>query len=222
MFHNIHDQFLEYLKKEEKSLDQKKDSDLEKHHIIPLHDGGTKYGQTILCTAKNHTLAHYYRFLIYKKRGDFVAFRMRWDQKIGKRDRALLAVTKNKSLKQLFWSSEWQRQQGKKGGLIGGSKNTKAQLAARQKVGLTYGQKNGSSNASENLKIMLSKKIIWVYKCKDQPDKEIAIDPLESASAVIDTLTKYSNKNIVKSSFMKVFHGTRPQMYGWSIKFVYL
>lgn len=71
----IYKQFLDYLKNEEKYLDKSKD--YEKHHILPLHDGGSKRGPVILCTAKNHTLAHYYRFLTYGQKGDYVAFTMR-------------------------------------------------------------------------------------------------------------------------------------------------
>lgn len=32
---------------------------LEKHPILPLHDGGKKDGPVVLCSAKHHTLAHY-------------------------------------------------------------------------------------------------------------------------------------------------------------------
>jgi hypothetical protein len=60
----IYEQFITYLKKAETFLNRK-DKNLEKHHIIPLHDGGKKDGETILCTSKQHTLAHYYRYLTY-------------------------------------------------------------------------------------------------------------------------------------------------------------
>jgi hypothetical protein len=36
---NIYDQFLDYLKTKQVAL-YKKEKDLEKHHILPLHDGG--------------------------------------------------------------------------------------------------------------------------------------------------------------------------------------
>ena len=77
----IYEQFIEYLKREETKLN-KNDFNLEKHHILPLHDGGCKTGPIIICTINNHTLAHYYRYLAYKQKGDFVAFSMRWNQKI--------------------------------------------------------------------------------------------------------------------------------------------
>jgi hypothetical protein len=64
------------LKQVEKNLDLKT-KNLEKHHILPLHAGGLKSGQTVLCTSKNHTLAHYYRHLIYHEKGDYVAYQMR-------------------------------------------------------------------------------------------------------------------------------------------------
>jgi hypothetical protein len=39
---------------------------------------------------------------------------MRWSQKTGSTKRALLAVEKNKQLKNLFWDVKWQSEQGKK------------------------------------------------------------------------------------------------------------
>lgn len=79
---NIYDQFIKYLKKEEKKLNklnkkERQDKNLEKHHILPLHDKGKRKGPIILCTSKNHTLAHYYRYLAFKQNGDLVAFQMR-------------------------------------------------------------------------------------------------------------------------------------------------
>jgi hypothetical protein len=79
---NIYYQFIDYLKKEEKKLN-KNHKNLEKHHIVPLHDGGKKNGSIVLCTTKNHTLAHYYRYLAFRQKGDYIAFIMRWNQKIG-------------------------------------------------------------------------------------------------------------------------------------------
>ena len=66
---------------------------------------------------------------------------MRWNQKIGLKERSLLSIKKNKKLGNTFWNSEWQSTQGskKKGGKIGGSKNTRKQYEARQKVGKEYG-----------------------------------------------------------------------------------
>lgn len=43
---------------------------------------------------------------------------MRWNQKIGLKERSLLAVEKHKKLKKLFWDPKWQSTQGKKGGRI--------------------------------------------------------------------------------------------------------
>ena len=110
---NIYKQFIQYLKKEEKKLDFS-NKNLEKHHILSLHAGGLKEGPVIICNAKNHTLAHYYRYLAFKETGDLVAFQMRWNQKIGVKERASLAVKKNKELKNIFWDPNWQSIQGKK------------------------------------------------------------------------------------------------------------
>jgi hypothetical protein len=50
----IYEQFIEYLKTKEKNLDLN-NKNLEKHHILPLHTGGKKDGEVVLCTFKDHT-----------------------------------------------------------------------------------------------------------------------------------------------------------------------
>ena len=70
---NIYEQFIKYLKVEEKTLNLK-NKNLEKHHVLPLHSGGLKHREIVMCTSKNHTLAHYYRYLVYKEKGDLIAF----------------------------------------------------------------------------------------------------------------------------------------------------
>ena len=48
---NIYEQFIKYLKKEEKKLNLK-EKNLEKHDILPLHAGGKKESPVVLCTEK--------------------------------------------------------------------------------------------------------------------------------------------------------------------------
>ena len=127
-YKNIYTQYIGYLKTEEKKT-KDKNLDLEKHHIIPLHDGGKKDGEIVLYPDSIHlplsllsfgSKGHYYRYLAYSQKGDMVAFSMRWNQKLGLNQRALLAIEQNKKRKNLFWDPNWQRKQGKKGGKKGG------------------------------------------------------------------------------------------------------
>lgn len=116
---NIYEEFIEYLKDQEIKLNLKdkylkKNSNLEKHHILPFHAGGSNEGPVVICTSKNHILAHHYRYLTCKEKGDLIAFQMRSNQKTGIKERSLLAVEKNRELKNTFWDSEWQSKQGKK------------------------------------------------------------------------------------------------------------
>ena len=80
---------------------------------------------------------------------------MRWNQKIGSTERSLLAVEKNKKLKNLFWNKEWQSNQGEKSSINqkknkklfydskwqseqakkAGLKNTEKQQKTRKKLG---------------------------------------------------------------------------------------
>jgi hypothetical protein len=65
-----------------------------------LHDGGSKKGLVVLCTAQNHTLAHYYRFLTYAELGDKVYFQMRKHRQLSAFDRSRLGIEKMKKNKQ--------------------------------------------------------------------------------------------------------------------------
>jgi len=94
---------MDHLKQlEKKGFTKTEKLNLEKHHILPYHDKGTKNGPVVICTFKNHTLAHYYRYLSYKQKGDLTAFLMRWDQRMGVKQKALLGVATLKKKKCVF------------------------------------------------------------------------------------------------------------------------
>ena len=202
----------------------KQNGSYEKHHILPLHDGGLKNGPTVLCSSQEHTLAHYYRYLAYRQRGDLVAYKMRWNQKLSLSERSQLAVEKNKQLKNTFWNSEWQSIQGQKGGSKGGSVNSIKQFKAQQKIGKKYGRKTGQNNASKNLKKLLSKEITWVYSTtNNQEIKKVTIKPQQSFANVIAILNQQGTQKIKNpATFYKIMHGKRKKLYGWSIFFVKL
>lgn len=216
----IYKHYIKFLKKLEKTYGFKMIG-LEKHHILPLHDGGKKDGPVVLCTAKHHTLAHYYRYLSYGQIGDRVAYKMCWSQTMTARDRSALSVEKRQRLKIIFWNADWQSEQGKKGGSISGVKGTLKQTNARQKVGLRFGLRNDMKNQSKYLKIMLTKTTIWGYKSKSgAKEVQISIPRQKTFSDLISILqsnTVDSGILINKPSFYKVIHGTRKQIYGWRL-----
>lgn len=207
---DIYTQFIEYLKSLEKAGFDSKES-IEKHHVFPKHAGGSLSGEVVLCSAKNHVLAHFYRFLAYREKVDWVCYSMRNGQKMTSGERSLLGVEKMKKLGMNFWNSEWQREQGKKGGKIGGLKKTSKQFAARSKVGL--------KNQSLFLKKILSKEMVWLYKNK-QTFFFLTILPQKSISDLVTILqlnTPMSTKKMDKSSFNKILYRMRSQLYGWRL-----
>lgn len=146
---DIYEQFIAHLLELEKHLLLEPDSDIEKHHILPFHDGGLKLSSTVYCSSTNHTLAHYYRYLAYGQKKDLVAFIMRRNQKIGIKERVALSIQKNQQLGQ---NANWQSEQGKKEGRIGGLKKSLKQQAPRSRVGLTasYGLLAAEKQRKEN------------------------------------------------------------------------
>lgn len=156
---NIYEQFIEYLKDQEKKLKLQdkyleKNSNLEKHHIFPLHAGNKKEGPVVICTSKNHTLAHYYRYLVYKKLGDKVAYTMRNGSTMSSKDRSLLGVQKMKKEKINFFNSDWQSLQGSKPKNV---KKTKKQIESCKKTGFNNKKRNfkNTFNKKNNLEIFI-------------------------------------------------------------------
>ena len=69
---DIYQQFIESIQNKCYSKNEK----LYKHRIIPGFEGGTYFfNNVLLCNYKDHCLAHYYRWLAYKKFGDQLAWR---------------------------------------------------------------------------------------------------------------------------------------------------
>jgi hypothetical protein len=112
---DIYDQYISFLKSKQYNSKDK----LEKYRIIPGHDGGTySSSNVLLCTFKEHTLAHFYRYLSLKQKGDLIAYTFMSNQT--EKGRLLIAsyagqiggkVTskKNKANKEFFYSPEWQK-----------------------------------------------------------------------------------------------------------------
>ncbi len=205
--------FLEYLynKKYDASIQ------LERHHVIPLHANGSDTEDNIIrISPEDHVAIHFYRYQAYGEKGDKLAYTMRLaDSNERAKLRAQAAIEANKTKKQLFWNSDWQRIQGLKGGSKGGSKNTINQWNARQKVGLAYGRIVGISNQSTPLKEFLKHYVLWKHK-SDSVLYET--EPAESLSDVIRQLEKHKPGFIRNySSFHKMVLGERARMYGWEI-----
>lgn len=74
---NIYKQFINACLRKTYSSEIK----LYKHRIIPGHEGGTYTRSNILwCSYKDHCLAHYYRWLNYKKKEDLLAWKLMTSQ----------------------------------------------------------------------------------------------------------------------------------------------
>ena len=207
---SFYPQFLEKIKA--KQYD--KCTYLEKHHVVPKHAGGTNKIENIIhVSIQDHIALHFYRFLAYNEIGDKVAYEMRInDNANSAKIRSQLSIAANKSKKNLFWDHTWQSLQGKKGGKKGGLSNSLKQQLSRSVIGKSYGKKVGISNQSLNLQIILKHSTTWIYK----DNSIIVIESKESAIEIIKELQNFKPGSILNpSSFYKVLHGKRKQMYGW-------
>ena len=194
-----------------------KETRLEKHHVKPRHeDGGNEESNILFASVEDHTAIHVYRYLAYGKMGDLFAYRLRVsDTEKRAKLRSENAVVTNRIKKTGRFNSETQRMLGLRGGSKGGSRNTLSQQEARSKVGQTHGRASGMGNQSPYLRTILQQKLCWTYK--DRIVFETA--PAEAGTDIINQLNCFCPGSIKnRSSFYKVLHKKRKQMYGWTLK----
>lgn len=206
----IYEQFIEYCKTENFDSEY-----YEKHHIVPKHSGGTDEKENLIYLPPHiHTLTHYYRWLSFQEIGDKVAYEMRWNQDLESvKLRSQLAVKTNKEKGNLFWNSEWQREQGLKGGTRGGSANTQNQFLARRKVGKTYGKQVGLSRQKSDLVEILKHPTTWKHKTGFY----VSLPPQESVSKLCEELQNIEYFDTPNKALIgKLLRGEKKQLYGWS------
>ena len=210
---NIYEQFIDYCKNTEFVENYQ-----EFHHIVPRHADGTDDKENLISLPyREHTLAHYYRWLAYKEEGDQLAFLfMSRMTEEARRLAAKMSIKTHKKNQINFFSKEWQSQQGKKGGKIGGKKKSEAGFKARQKVGITHGRKNGISNTTNPI----IKKVHDCYtKWKHKTGIEIIIEPKEALVDIQKELQKHFYFDVKnKSAVRRVILSIRKSIGGWSFE----
>ena len=230
----VYDTFIEEMLLKQKSKQKSKPlPGNENHHIVPKHMGGSNASSNLVTlTVEEHIVAHYILAKECNSYNDEIAyvFRNAISLEIAQIQLAKVKLARKNDQIHLrgFFSSKFQAEQGKKGGKVGGTKNTLAQTLARAKVGQTYGRQTGLANQSSTMGEFLSKYAIWAFSpaaaltphLKDR-GKEIfvLVSPQQGFIDVVRILNRYSNNNIKSpASMYKLVAGERKQMYGWRIE----
>lgn len=111
---NAYDKFIAFLH-QKCDLGELKNVLVQKHHILPIHAGGLKNGETVLCSRKDHALAHLIRYRVFGDVKDKMAFLfMRGQTEQGVRLRQQLIIDTNRIRKNTFFNQAWQKQQANK------------------------------------------------------------------------------------------------------------
>lgn len=201
----------------------------EKHHIIPRFAGGTNdFENIVLLTPRQHVLVHLLRFLEFGEKQDFRAYIFRKASKeVDLSSHGKRMAEYHKQNQTTFWNSEFQSEQGKKGGQKGGSANTPLQQEARSKVGTKWGPIVGLSNQSDNLKNALSYIMVFYH----EEGVQVIVPVCKSAAEVFDYLHNevvalgkeyLFSKELVKKAkgggpMYGLIRGKKKKIYGWSI-----
>lgn len=224
-----YDYFMQHLKKVEplkKKLSQENlDYKLERHHILPKHDGGSDDPTNlVLVTVQEHIAAHWLRWKQYQQTGDKMAYIFRSQDNLDKLQIRIALVKearkRDKEENVNFFNSEFQSRMGKKGGSIGGSRNTPEQFAARSRVGEKHGRQVGISNQGEFLRNFVQNTIIWSYNpSKDRFAKKLAKAknlPIDNKIEYFVTGPKPAFKDIIRSltTYKKIENYSESKFYG--------
>lgn len=232
---NVYDLFIQKKKNEEVNKINVTNVTFEKHHIIPKFDGGLdEPDNLVLLTIKEHIIAHWLRWKVLGKQGDYRAYVFRvgdTDTIVAERLQLVKeARERDKLEKKGFFNSNFQQEMGTRGGFKGGASNTLKQAAARQQVGKTYGRLTGIKNQSLELKEFISNCSIWEFN----PAKSKLINTVNESNLEIFCLVteKSSFKEVALTlntfipnsiaiekvaTMHKLVKGERSQMYGWRI-----
>ena len=149
---NIYEQYIAHLKSKQGLFYEK----TEKHRLYPGHQGGTyDPNNVILIPFREHTLAHFYRFLAYGDTGDLIAYTLMSGQtEEGRRQLSAFAGRAGRKVrsqqmaaaKQLFFDPEWQKRMGFKNG---GKRNVESGSLARTNQWLTENDPEERSRAGK-------------------------------------------------------------------------
>lgn len=208
---------------------KKPQGNTEKHHIIPLHNGGLDIPQNLIALeVRDHIAAHLILFLEFGNNGDKSAYILRKASShvdLKTQGQRVAAINR---LNQTGWfNSEVQRNNGRRGGVKGGSKNSQAQFEARSKVGKKYGQSVGVSNQSDALLSTINSTLVFQHK--DAPGNLFSVPPQISAYACAIALNEKCEsmgRPDIMLDLAKVKKGgpwyallkrKKTTIYGWSI-----
>lgn len=233
---NLYFDCIEILKKRVKLLNGRV---IHFHHIVPIHDGGKKTGETIPCTHRDHARMHYIRWLVYKQYMDLAAYK----GLVNKTDdlHALIQQKRVNSLKEkaiLFYSIKWQSSQGSKpkaryfdnpeiakkyafsGGVASGKIWTDAKLESSRKkgkiLGKSFGKIGGLKHQNKNTKnLLLTKAIIWNHSHTKIKVKTYGYETVNSLADALDKIAPGYIKN--KQAISAVLRNVEPKRYGWAI-----
>ena len=209
------------------------------HHVKPKHDGGNKNAETIPCTIRDHARIHFIRWLVYKSKMDFAAYK----GLIGKTDDMARIINEKRinTIKEkgiLFYSVEFQRTQSLKpkkqyylrenpnlaikyaylGGLASGKIWTQAKLESSRKkgkvLGTQFGKIGGIKHQNSKTKDLLSKTIIW----KHDTGKIVKTHGFDTVNSIAKALEK-AVPGYIKSpqAISAVMRNKEPKRYGWII-----
>lgn len=237
---NAYDAFIQ----ERKNANYPAGTILERHHIVPKHAGGNNSESNLVSlSVKDHIIAHWLRWKVLNSESDKRAylFRVATSEERMALHREMIAANVDRyRINGLYrHNSEYQKQQGLKGGRKGGLAGTKAQFEARSNVGKQYGPITGKANQSTSMVDFLQKYALWefdgchnqesMYSSRGKPKNcpngtlkanfYVITSPKELFKHIAETLSLFApgSVNLDNIPTMHKLINGQKRIYGWKL-----
>lgn len=225
---NIYTEYISYLNQNLKQTWTNSTTYLEKHHLLPLFEGGDKKGETILVTFRQHLLLHFYRWCHYRKSGDYLAFRGRLGYteevkkkaiqlggyKAGRLNTPAQQTARKRVGHMNSPAQQRQRQKHLKTGAEGGKVNSHAQFCSRQKLGKRFGKQAGLTCQHPITREALKHSILWVH----DSGLKVETPPVQTLNEIQTKLNQMVPKSVnFTSGLSSLIRGEEKKRYGWKL-----
>lgn len=246
---NAYNEFIDFLLEKEifflfqkKYFDKKlrKRLDLQKHHIMPRHSGGTDdRSNIVICTAKDHASAHKIRFQVFHNFKDQAAYLFL--QSLDKKGRIALGqaiAQTHKKNKTLFFDPLFQKELAnrpkksfflrnnpklaqKYASMSKGIQKTMTEAARKnylergQYVGKIWGSKGGLAHQNPVTRERLKGCLIWTH----ESGVSLKTKEIQSLRLVKDLLNQHVPDSVKHTSGLsELIRGIQKKRYNWSVQ----
>lgn len=222
--YNLYETYVSHLRT--RKLEKNSNQMLERHHVRPLHSTKIKrYSledkkeEKLLVTHDEHFLCHYYRYLTFREKGDFLCLQLRINVDANKAALCrqlggFIAGNMNTPAQQKQRKRDLKKHPENLNPAKAGSVNSSKQRLHSQYLGKTYGKKAGMSRQHPVTKDRIQRPMLWIH----QTGIEVLISKAETLQEIVEILNTHVPDNLTYSSALSnIIRGVERRRNGWTL-----